>query len=145
MKVRVISKSSKALKRIDNAIQNLEDNVEKEVQESTERMLNNIKMNAPVDTGALRESFKASYEWKGKTYTGMIESDSPYLKYVLYGTGIYEVNGKGRKTPWVYKDRHGNYRFTHGMQPNPFIDKALLDEKRNLRRAIRKAIKKSFK
>jgi HK97 gp10 family phage protein len=144
MKVRIISKSS-ALKRIDKAIEQLDDNIEQEVKASTERILHNIRTNAPVDTGALRDSFRASYEWKGKTYTSMIESYSSYFKYVLYGTGIYEVNGKGRQTPWVYKDRHGNYRFTYGMRPNPFIDKALIDEKRNLRRAVRKAIKKSFK
>lgn len=144
MKIRVISKST-SLKRINNAINNLSDNIEKEVQQSTERILNNIKMNAPVDTGALRDSFKASYQWKGQTYTSMIESDCHYIGYVLRGTGIYNIDGNGRKTPWVYKDAHGNYRFTYGMHPNPFIDKALLDEKRNLRRAIRKAINKSFK
>ena len=99
MKVRIISKST-SLKRINNAINNLSNNIEKEVHQSTERILNNIKMNAPVDTGALRDSFKASYQWKGQTYTSMIESDCHYLKYVLYGTGIYASNGNGRKCTW---------------------------------------------
>ena len=143
MKVRVIKKTN-ASKKIEKALRSLPENVEREVKESTERILQNIQFNAPVDTGQLRDSFHASYEWKGKTFTSFIESDCTYLKYVLYGTGVYAINGDGRKTPWVYY-KDGNYYFTRGIQPNPFIDKALLDEKRSLRRSVRKAIKKSFK
>lgn len=144
MKVRAINKT-RVSKKLDNAIQNIQKNVEEEVRISTERIIQNIQFNAPVDTGNLRDSFHATYEWKGKTFTGFIESDCTYLRYVINGTGIYNINGKGRQTPWVYRDAHGNYRFTRGIRPNPFIEKSLLDEKRSLRRSIRKAVRKSFK
>ena len=132
MKVRVKSKSVVS-KKIDRVIKTLSSNVEEEVTEVTERILKNIKTNAPVDTGYLRDSFNSSYSWKGKTFTGYIGSDCTYLKYVLYGTGKYATNGQGRSDGWVYKDRDGNYRFTYGIKPNPFIDKALVDEKREIR------------
>ena len=143
MKVRVKSKST-VIKKIDKAIKVLNSNIEEEVKEVTERVLTNIKANAPVDTGYLRDSFKSEYDWKGSTYTGYISSDCSYLKYVLYPTGKYNPQST-RPNGWVYKDKEGNYRFTYGTQPNPFIDKALVDESRNLRRAVRKAIQKSFK
>ena len=145
MKVRVTNKTKRLSKKLEKVEQSIQDNVEEEVRNCTERIIQNIKINAPVDTGNLRDSFHATYEWKGKTFTGFIESDCTYLRYVINGTGIYNINGNGRQTPWVYKDAHGNYRFTRGIQPNPFIEKSLLDEKRTLRRSIRKAVRKSFK
>ena len=52
--------------------------------------------------------------------------------YVHYGTGRYAQDGKGRKTPWVYKDAHGKFHKTVGQIPKPYLVDALIDSKREV-------------
>lgn len=51
-----------------------------------------------------------------------------YAKYVEFGTGIYSEKG-GRQTPWVYKDKNGEFHLTHGAHPQPFLRPALSEHK----------------
>lgn len=44
-----------------------------------------------------------------------------YPIFVEFGTGIYADGGKGRKSPWVWKDKNGKYHFTRGIKPHHFL------------------------
>lgn len=50
---------------------------------------------------------------------------APYPLYVELGTGIYATDGKGRKSPWVWRDKNGDYHYTHGIKPTHFMRNAL--------------------
>jgi len=70
----------------------------------------------PVDTGNLRGSI--TYAVLGEDcYIG---TDSRYARYVEFGTGVYAEEG-GRQTPWVYQDDKGEWHYTNGQHPQPFI------------------------
>lgn len=51
----------------------------------------------------------------------------PYPVYVEYGTGIYADNGKGRQSPWVWRDKNGDYHWTRGIEPQHFLLKAVTE------------------
>ena len=48
-----------------------------------------------------------------------------YGVYVELGTGIYATDGKGRKSPWVWRDKNGKYHYTRGIRPTHFMRNAL--------------------
>ena len=79
------------------------------------------KVNCPVDDGQLRQSISSEIEGN----IGVIGTNVEYAPYVHQGTGIYAVNGDGRKTRWKYQDAKGEWHSTIGQQPNPFLERAL--------------------
>lgn len=80
------------------------------------------KENCPVDDGVLRASI--THDVDGTE--GYIGTNVEYAPYVHQGTGIYAVNGDGRKeVPWCFQDIHGNWIYTKGQKPNPFLQKAI--------------------
>jgi HK97 gp10 family phage protein len=64
-----------------------------------------------------------------------------YGKYVELGTGIYASNGKGRKSPWVWRDKNGKAHFTHGMKPRHYLRDAASDHKEEYRRIFIKYLR----
>lgn len=52
-----------------------------------------------------------------------------YGKWIEFGTGIYAKDGKGRKTPWVWRTGDGRFITTRGYRPKPYMRPAF-DEKR---------------
>lgn len=58
-----------------------------------------------------------------------VESRKKYAIWVHMGTGIYAVNGDGRKTPWVFEDEDGKFHWTVGQEPKPYLSKALQDSR----------------
>lgn len=48
-----------------------------------------------------------------------------YPIFAELGTGIYATDGKGRKSPWVWRDKNGDYHYTHGIKPTHFMRNAL--------------------
>lgn len=82
----------------------------------------------PADQGYLRASIDFEVETKEDTVTGYIGSNLEYAPYVHQGTGIYAVEGNGRKTPWGYTVEKGKYKGKHwtvGQKPNPFLVRAI--------------------
>lgn len=59
-----------------------------------------------------------------------------------FGTGLFAVNGDGRKTPWAYQDAKGNFHYTHGQQPQPFLRPALWENEERVKDIILKEIAK---
>lgn len=96
--------------------------------------------NAPVGTtestniqgyhgGTLRQSLThkvVGYEvYIGTNLT--TPNGEPYPLYVEYGTGIYADNGQGRQSPWVWRDKNGDYHWTRGIKPQHFLLKAITE------------------
>ena len=97
------------------------------------------KRNTKVDTGKT----KNSWEHVVNTDKMEVQIGSRY-KNALWeelGTGIYALNGDGRKTKWVYRTEDGKFHATVGKKPRRALYRAF-ESKKNL--IIREA-KRRFK
>lgn len=97
------------------------------------------KENCPVgDTGLLRASIT---HWIDGL-KGTVGTNVEYAPYVHQGTGIYALEGNGRKdVPWCYKDsRTGELIFTSGQHPNPFLQKAIDENTQEILEAFKGAM-----
>lgn len=99
------------------------------------------KDKAPKDTGALRRSITSKVEVTGNSIDGIVFTPLEYAPYVEYGTGLFAENGNGRKTPWVYMDDKGNYHYTRGQHPQPYMRPALEENKDKIINIIKGALK----
>ena len=100
------------------------------------------KNNCPVQTGALRRSITTDVNgMKGEVYSPL-----DYAIWVHQGTGLFAVNGDGRKdVPWHYQDAEGNWHSTSGQQPQPFMERALDENKDKCIDYFEEAIKEGLK
>lgn len=93
----------------------------------------------PVDTGNLRNSIThAVDEDEPAAYIG---TNSEYAPYVELGTGKYAEGGGGRPTPLVYQDDKGNWHYTHGNKPQPFLKPAAADHASQYRKILEDELK----
>lgn len=86
------------------------------------------KKNCPPSvTGNLRASITYTIEEEDGKIRGFVGSNLDYAPFVHQGTGIYALEGNGRKAvPWTYKDeRTGEFVSTDGIEPTPFIQMAI--------------------
>lgn len=89
----------------------------------------------PVDTGNLRNSITHEVvEDENAVYIG---TNNEYAAYVCLGIGKYAEGG--RPTPWVYQDAKGNWHYTHGQKPQPFLKPAVTDHTDKYREIIKDA------
>ena len=97
------------------------------------------KRNTKVDTGKT----KGSWEHKVDADKMEVQIGSRY-KNALWeelGTGIYALNGDGRKTKWVYRTEDGKFHATVGKKPRRALYRAY-ESKKN---AIIREAKRRFK
>lgn len=97
------------------------------------------KVNCPIDNGQLRASINHEVELEGNEVNGYIGTNMEYGVFVHQGTGIYAVDGKGRKTPWKYCAEDGKYKGFHttkGQRPQPFLDNAKLANKSKISKIL---------
>lgn len=90
------------------------------------------KRECPIDMGQLRSSMFSKVGFDAFFITGTIGNNLEYAPYVHQGTGIYSIDGNGRKTPWRYKAEKGKYKgwhFTVGQKPQPFLENAKIKNK----------------
>ena len=118
------------------------------MSEAADRIVEGIKARAPVDTGALRNSVRQHTDIEHRRVTSYIVADAAneksgdeYAVFLEMGTGLFAENGDGRKTPWVYQDRHGNWHYTRGMKPRPFIRPAVAAELPRLNEELRREVR----
>ena len=86
------------------------------------------KKECPVDEGALRADIHSDVEESKTMIEGVIGNKIKYAPYVHNGTGIYAVEGDGRKTPWKYNVPAGKYKgwhITKGKKANPYLKRTL--------------------
>lgn len=93
----------------------------------------------PVDTGNLRNSI--THVVDEQEPAAIIGSNNSYAAYVELGTGIYAEGGGGRPTPWVYQDAEGNWHYTHGQKPQPYLKPAVADHAQTYHNILADALK----
>ena len=87
---------------------------------------NDAKERCPVGkTGQLRNSIEHRVQGANYKTECVVGTNLEYAPYVEFGTGIYAVNGDGRQTPWVYRTADGEFYFTVGQKPQPYLLPAL--------------------
>lgn len=112
------------------------------VNSTATRIVSKAKANVPVDTGRLRSSIHMRAFRGGLTVE--VGSNLPYAVYQEKGTGIFAVEGNGRRTPWLYyyqgnKGPRG-FRLTRGNKPQPFLMPAYNSEKDNYVSRLRREL-----
>lgn len=93
----------------------------------------------PVDNGILRASIHYETDINNREIVGRIGSNLEYAPYVHQGTGIYAVDGNGRKKPWGYTVKSGKYKgfhWTHGQKPQPFLKNAVFNNLERIERML---------
>lgn len=90
----------------------------------------------PVVTGNLRNSI--THTVNAEELAAYVGTDNEYAIYVEMGTGQYAEGG--RPTPWVYQDANGNWHYTHGKKPKPYIKPAVADHARQYRKILANAL-----
>jgi len=108
---------------LSNALKKYGEGVEAEakriVVDTAIMILSNAKSLAAFDDGNLRDSIEI--EIRNGGLTAIVRVTASYAIYVEFGTGIYAVEGDGRKTPWTYySNKLGRFVTTEGMQPQPY-------------------------
>ena len=85
------------------------------LEEASGELEAQVKRNTKVDTGKTKGS------WEHVVHEHKLEAEvgSRYKNglWEEFGTGIYALNGNGRKTKWVYKTPDGKYHTTVGKKP----------------------------
>ena len=97
------------------------------------------KRNTKVDTGKT----KNSWEHIVNTDKMEVQIGSRY-KNALWeelGTGIYALNGDGRKTKWVYRTEDGKFHATVGKKPRRALYRAFESKKNLIIREARRRFK----
>jgi hypothetical protein len=98
-----------------------------------------VKRNTSVDTGQLKNSWTHHVDKSSQTAT--IGSPLELAIWREFGTGEWALNGNGRKTPWSYKDRHGNWHTTTGNKPERAFWRAFENIKPKLQKALESKLK----
>jgi len=107
------------------------------VIETAELIKSQAQALVPEDDGNLRKSIEIEYYNGG--LSARIIVGAHYGIYVEYGTGIYALEGNGRKTPWVYwSDKLGRYVYTRGMHAQPYWTPAIEAGSKYFEREINK-------
>ena len=97
------------------------------------------KRNTKVDTGKT----KGSWEHVVNAEKMEVQIGSRY-KNALWeelGTGIYALNGDGRKTKWVYRTEDGKYHTTVGKKPRRALFRAYQSKKNTIIREAKRRFK----
>mgnify|MGYP007069924154 CR=1 FL=1 len=75
-----------------------------------------------TDTGQTKGSYETKVVIEGDSGTAYIGSNYQNAIWEEFGTGIYALNGDGRKdVPWVYYDETGQKHVTSGKQPKRML------------------------
>lgn len=104
------------------------------------------KANTPVgETGELRDKMDHNISHQGTTMIGQVGSPLDYAPYVEFGTGEFAENGAGRKGGWSYQDEEGNWHYTKGQNPQPYLRPAFRENKKNVQDILGKEYGTTFK
>ena len=93
------------------------------LEEASGEMQGQIQRNSRVDTGATKGSYE--YHVDESKYESIIGSPLENAIWEEFGTGIYALNGDGRKdVPWKYQTPDGKWHQTSGKKPNRPMQRA---------------------
>ncbi|MBH8601186.1 HK97-gp10 family putative phage morphogenesis protein [Thermoactinomyces sp. CICC 23799] len=128
---------------INRIIKRLSENEERALTATGIFIRGEAQVRVPIDTGALRDSIDFIVNDGRKSV--VIGTNIEYAPYVEFGTGRYAQNGGGRKTPWVYKNRKGEWVWTEGQRPQPFLTPAFEDNKQKIKKLVARELGRGLK
>ena len=140
------------LEGLNDVLANLENAIDKikvcesvAIDRGCQVIENKAKELCPVDDGVLRASITHKVQESSVgTITGTVGTGVEYAPYVHQGTGLFAVDGDGRKEPWVCKDAKGQFHKTIGQKPQPFLLDASIGEMDAVIRQISEVMKNAF-
>lgn len=103
------------------------------------------KSNAPVSTGQLRDRIDYRLKEMNGHVVGIVGSPDQYAIYVEFGTGEFAENGGGKKGGWAYQDPSGEWFFTWGQDPQPFLRDAFRQYKDKVKEILGNEYSVTFK
>lgn len=110
-----------------------------------EMIVSAAKALAPVNSGQLRDRLDYKIKNIGGQVVGVVGSPEAYAVYVEFGTGEFAENGSGRKGGWVYQDPSGEWFFTWGQDPQPFLRPAFRQHKKEIQEILGREYSATFK
>lgn len=133
MKVELKDNSPEVLAALQNAIDRALFSIGEEAETYAKET---IKNSGRVDTGNLMNSINHQ---EGDDFVAVGTS----VKYAIWhevGTGIYAEDGKGRKSPWAFKDSKGEWHYTKGIKPLHFIQNSITDHINRYKDLLRESL-----
>lgn len=115
--------------------------VKKAVEDGCLKVETTAKTKAPKDSGALRRSITSDVKASADSVQGTVSTPLEYAPYVEYGTGLMSSKGGRQDVPWRYQDDEGNWHTTSGQPPQPFMRPALDENRAEIVRTIKEALK----
>ncbi len=100
---------------------------------------------AAVSSGEMRDKIDHKVSKRNGNIIGTVGSPFMYAFYVEFGTGEFAENGAGRKGGWSYQDSSGEWFFTWGQDPQPFLRPAFRRNKQQIQSIIGGNFKTTFK
>ena len=136
-----------AIENLDKLISKLEklDDVNQAMEQACILVENEAKIKCPVDNGLLRNSITHYIEDNPNELVGVVGTNVEYAPYVEFGTGIYSSLGNGRQDRWKYKDAKGEWHSTIGQHPQPYLQPALEENRREIEKMFKEQVKKGVK
>lgn len=117
------------------------DNLNEVLNQACILVENQAKINCPVKYGTLRNSI--THEVEG--LQGVVGTNIEYAPYVELGTGLFATDGDGRKTPWSYQDDNGEWHTTIGQHPQPYLKRALDQQRATVIKLIKEGFSKNVR
>lgn len=99
------------------------------------------KEKAPKGTGELRRSITSEIKQEGDNLLGVVFTPLEYAPYVEFGTGLFAEDGGRTDVPWRYQDDRGEWHTTSGQHPQPFMRPAIDENREEILRILREALK----
>jgi len=91
-----------------------------------------------IDTGRLKNSISSAVdENEQAVYIG---TNVDYAIWHEFGTGIYAESG-GRKTPWMFQDKDGEWHWTRGVKPKHFLQFGITAHKQEYKQMLERYLK----
>jgi hypothetical protein len=125
-------------KSCDDSVKQMQELILHNMESTLDYLAQKAGNKVGVDTGALRADTRSlGAKIVGDEVHGAAGNTLEYALYHHQGTGIYALNGDGRKTPWSYEDpRTGKKVFTKGSKPNPYLKDTIEQEQGNIAKLL---------
>ena len=122
----------------DNSVNKMQELLMQNMELTLDHIAEKAKEKVGVGTGALRADTRSlGTEIVGDEVRGSVGNSLEHAINHHQGTGIYAVNGNGRKTPWVYEDpKTGEKIYTRGSKPNPYLKDTIEQEQSTISKLI---------
>ena len=122
----------------DNSVNQMQELLMQNMELTLDHVAGKAKEKVGVGTGALRADTRSlGVEIVGDEVHGSVGNSLEHAIYHHQGTGIYAVNGNGRKTPWVYEDpKTGEKIYTRGSKPNPYLKDTIEQEQSTISKLL---------